>query len=440
MAFNINQTIETFDAGPFRSQLLDHFTTGENIWMSVHDVVIKNVSAGSVIVDVSILTDDPTSAEAVLKDVTTTNSSDISKWFNDSFAIDGVVGQPVISTVIYAPSPPPPMPPPNPPQPPPAQPPPSVPLPAPPSLPPFPPPPPPDAPPPMYPPLMPGQYLEGTYAMWSVLAVDKDEDTGEPIFNAAAFRRRMSNRWNVAEDQIAINVSLATNDTAGLAQNPNFDDFATSLNVDVIAISNLYHSFCVQPTIFSPPPDAPSPPPHPPPDGLARACPEGTKAAGQACIPCDKGYWCQGGLQVKCNDGTWNNVTDAKNTSQCLPCPTPGTECRLGYEMNVLPGYFVHGLGDDEGYPCAVAEACEGGAFKFGEENCAEGYEGLLCGKCQLGYFRSARTCASCAAVVVEDGGASTNTMLLMAGGGTAIFFMLFIYLLPTSFDFSGSK
>ena len=67
-------------------------------------------------------------------------------------------------------------------------------------------------------------------------------------FDVAAFRRRMAAQWGVGEDQLAINVSVASNDDdLGAAESPNLAAFSTALNTSVVAISNLYRSFCVAP-------------------------------------------------------------------------------------------------------------------------------------------------------------------------------------------------
>lgn len=183
------------------------------------------------------------------------------------------------------------------------------------------------------------------------------------------------------------------------------------------------------------------------PDGAVLSCPAGQKAVGAACQACDKGYWCQGGIAQKCETNYWNNVTNAANsTDGCLPCPVPGTECVLGNTITVRPGWYVYGASEATGYKCAISEACVGGDWKFGNSNCAIGYEGILCGKCQQGYYRLQRKCASCKDVLEAQakdgsrGNASLNTILLFGLGGSSVFFLLFLYLLPTSFRFDAPR
>ena len=177
------------------------------------------------------------------------------------------------------------------------------------------------------------------------------------------------------------------------------------------------------------------------------SCPAGQKSLGAECGPCDKGHWCQGGIAQKCEVNTWNNFTDAGNASAgCLPCPSPGTNCFVGDTITVQPGWYVHGATHERGYKCALGEACIGGDWLFGETTCDTGYEGVLCGRCQKGYYRRQRRCASCAdalAVQAEDvsgGNPSANTALLMASIAGGTFLFLFIYLFPTSFYFNASE
>ena len=183
------------------------------------------------------------------------------------------------------------------------------------------------------------------------------------------------------------------------------------------------------------------------PDGAVLSCPAGQKAVAGTCGPCDKGHWCQGGIAQKCEQGTWNNVTDAGNsTAGCFPCPLLGTDCVLGDTITVQRGWYVHRATQTTGYKCALAEACVGGDWLFGELNCDVGYEGVLCGKCEAGYYRKQRKCASCAEAINAQaasgggGSASSNTTLLMASMAGGTFLFLFFYLLPTSFRFDSPK
>ena len=258
--------------------------------------------------------------------------------------------------------------------------------------------------------------------------------------------------------QLPVNVSVST--LLDNIDETSLENIATNVvGSRVVEVENLYHSFCVTPTQFHPPPSVPSPPPTPPPTQMALACPGGQRTNGDDCVACRPGYWCQGGFETRCPPGTWNNRTDAMNETDCPTCPAePAASCLAGYMIYVNPGFFVHAPTDSAGYACAVREACLGGPFFFGELTCEEGYEGLLCGKCSKGFYRNQRRCSSCdlvgiavAAKDAEEGGlgaegevtggsgsgsgsASANTVSLFISVGVFVIGSLFLYLLPSSF------
>ena len=51
----------------------------------------------------------------------------------------------------------------------------------------------------------------------------------------------MSEQWLISEGEIAINASLATNTTEGLASDPDLGAFSLAVGEDVLEISNLSH-------------------------------------------------------------------------------------------------------------------------------------------------------------------------------------------------------
>ena len=123
------------------------------------------------------------------------------------------------------------------------------------------------------------------YIRWTLIAhwlllmcsprqVERSAD-GSPLFDEATFHRRMAAQWGVPAESLAINVSVASlvvNITPPGSQ--TVDRFREAFNVSLLAISDLYHSFCVEPAPPPPPsPPPPLPPPSPPPPSPPPPCP-----------------------------------------------------------------------------------------------------------------------------------------------------------------------
>ena len=145
-------------------------------------------------------------------------------------------------------------------------------------------------------------------------------------------------------------------------------------------------------------------PPLPPIDVRIALCPRGTEPddSGTQCRACPLNTHSEGGR------------------SKCTGCPPVGAACTSGV-LTVLPGFFPanptllgmppHDLLDNSSsttshmmldettvlYPCWNAEACAAPTTnrRFG---CAVGYEGPLCGVCDLSvdFVRSGRVCTEC--------------------------------------------
>ena len=64
--------VASFNITAFREAVLAHFRTGVNQGRAVHDVLVSAIAAGSVVLDVSILTDTPAEALQVQADLTAT--------------------------------------------------------------------------------------------------------------------------------------------------------------------------------------------------------------------------------------------------------------------------------------------------------------------------------------------------------------------------------
>ena len=136
-------------------------------------------------------------------------------------------------------------------------------------------------------------------------------------------------------------------------------------------------------------------------------CPAGKFELGGECLPCRRGSYCVGGKEISCNAGKWLNATGAANETSCKTCPSPGVECKGGDQIRVLRGYYMQTPLDATAYLCASDDACLGG-IRFGEDSCAAGHVGNLCGKCADGFYRSQRRCLSCAALEEEAGGSDS--------------------------------
>ena len=165
--------------------------------------------------------------------------------------------------------------------------------------------------------------------------------------------------------------------------------------------------------------------------GLSATCPPGKEELGGTCIPCQRGRYCVGGVAVRCPTGTWLNATGAANSTSCKDCPGKGVECE-GDKIQVLRGYYMQTPLDATAYLCASDDACLGG-IRFGEDSCATGHQGDLCGKCADGFYRSQRRCLSCAALD-EAGGEGTSVDAAMATVIAIIAVCIFVPLLTLAY------
>ena len=138
--------------------------------------------------------------------------------------------------------------------------------------PPPPPPPPPPVPsipppspsaPPAYPPLLPGETAEPTLTFWTLLKSTSEQSFRET--DLPKFKRGLATQWGVSQGDITFQVTAGTQaPEVAAAGSATTTAFASSLGVDIISVSSLYHSICVMAASPSPPPTPPSPPPAPP--------------------------------------------------------------------------------------------------------------------------------------------------------------------------------
>ena len=77
----------------------------------------------------------------------------------------------------------------------------------------------------------------------------------------------------------------------------------------------------------------------------------------------------------------------------CNPCPQ-GAECLGGAEIIAKQGFWRELPNSTSFHTCLRREACEGYPKT---EQCAEGYEGIMCSSCKLGYASgSGHSCSKC--------------------------------------------
>lgn len=108
----------------------------------------------------------------------------------------------------------------------------------------------------------------------------------------------------------------------------------------------------------------------------------------------------------ECDSGTFI-IYPADN---CLTCPT-GAVCPGGDSVIPNAGYWRSSVFSEYVYKCSTTEACLGGSTEDFIGACFEGYEGILCQSCQIGFSLSnSGKCSKCP----EQG---TNIMILLSLG-----------------------
>ena len=91
--------------------------------------------------------------------------------------------------------------------------------------------------------------------------------------------------------------------------------------------------------------------------------------------------------------------------------------------MSVSAGYFMWTASENVSYPCAQHLACRGGSTNardgfpdgdaFGNNSCAVGHTGVLCGTCKPNYYRGKRQCLPCDGVGEDAEMDSTTGMAI---------------------------
>ena len=78
----------------------------------------------------------------------------------------------------------------------------------------------------------------------------------------------------------------------------------------------------------------------------------------------------------------------------CVPCPDGATCEGGGAPPFPLPGYFRTDTSSVEFLRCQPESACKGGTDS--EAQCADGYTGVPCSACEVGYYRLDQLCVPC--------------------------------------------
>ena len=145
---------------------------------------------------------------------------------------------------------------------------------------------------------------------------------------------------------------------------------------------------------------------------VALVCNPGLKVSGTFCVPCEVNSYgtdaissiqecslCDTNTRSPAGSSSWQNCTCIPGTwassrsaqvHACSPCPTGGT-CDGGDALpSPLPGFYQYPPGSASFVSC-LRQGCSG------DQGCAEGYAGFMCGTCAPGWYSSSPTeCTKC--------------------------------------------
>ena len=141
--------------------------------------------------------------------------------------------------------------------------------------------------------------------------------------------------------------------------------------------------------------------------GFENICPAGFESVelgtgATECTICRPGHYCLGGIAIRCPVDTWHNpatdrlVPKQSNASSCSACPGRGVRCDSGDQLVILQGFWMASPNASTAYQCAWYSACPGDRPTFADTSCAPGHKGVLCGRCDSGYYRGRKTCLAC--------------------------------------------
>ena len=294
--------------------------------------------------------------------------------------------------------------------------------------------------------------------------------------------RRSLSQFNEMDIQVTIKVSdnaRANNATATLARN----DTASAMSADAsLSQLGIQVATVAAPTtemqIFSapsppppspppspllpwppsppPPTPPPTPPPDPPPPWYDATCPvgEAPRAPDGECQVCESGkhmHRSASGRQ-ECRACESGRMQPDDGQTFCFACPrakdgSTGVECGIRDALLLKRGYFTAAMAGNETavYKCPWEEACTGSRSVAGNESCASGYTGPLCGTCSSpGFYRGRLRCRKCSdtmnATTAGDGTKGPLSSAIATSIAGVVFLILAILALASLYLLSGSS
>eukprot|EP00347_Sterkiella_histriomuscorum_P001991 403369895 len=97
------------------------------------------------------------------------------------------------------------------------------------------------------------------------------------------------------------------------------------------------------------------------------------------------------GKCTECSSGSSYSITQMKSPGNCVTCPTTKAVCYGGSNIGPKPGYWRKNNYTSTFIKCLYTEACLGMVAPDYNPigSCFDGYQGILCADCQVGYSRT---------------------------------------------------
>jgi hypothetical protein len=178
------------------------------------------------------------------------------------------------------------------------------------------------------------------------------------------------------------------------------------------------------PTEPPPLPPSPSPPPSPQPPWWSHPCPSGFEqtAPNGECVVCARGSYQEAGTDVhqSCRPCLTGELQPFEAQTSCLVCPERGVNCNRRDGFEVLAGFYAtkEALQDADmiAWSCPTPLGCQGGTV-LGNESCAPGHTGALCGICDVGYYSNRKKRCSTCEHDPESGSLSVTSVFALTSG-----------------------
>ena len=119
--------------------------------------------------------------------------------------------------------------------------------------------------------------------------------------------------------------------------------------------------------------------------------------------------------------------------TSCLIAPVSGVDLGSKDEIRVLPFYYMRAeqtVTNISVWRCARDQACEGGSIA-GNESCAAGHEGDLCGTCKPKHYRGRLQCEPCVDISGQGSNshAVTQSIIILSTVGVLVIGLAALYL-----------